>query len=273
MKILRFVILILFAFIGAQGFSQITFVADTVDGCDSLEVNFEFSDFTGTVTSVDWDFGNGLTASGMGDQTVMYDTAGTYHVSVTINGASTLSKTETIRVHSSPRARFRWYDSLEMGSLSVVLVAARQPVDTVNYRYQWLFGDGTEDSLRAVIHNFPQAGEYSAFLRVTHPFGCMRQWSDVVSVRDSLDCPNVFTPNDDGVNDFFIVSSNGVTVYNMQIFSRSGIRVFEVEAPILIWDGRNLSGQELHPGTYYYVIRPAAGSGRFEKSGFVQLYR
>ncbi len=78
---------------------------------------------------------------------------------------------------------------------------------------------------------------------------------------------------EDGINDFFIVKSNGVTVYSIQIFSRSGVLVYKAEAPTLIWDGRNLSGQEMHPGTYYYVIRPASGSGRFEKTGFVLLYR
>jgi gliding motility-associated-like protein len=90
---------------------------------------------------------------------------------------------------------------------------------------------------------------------------------------DTLDCPNVFTPNEDGKNDLFIVKSNGVTVYNLQIFSRTGILVYKAESPVLIWDGRNLSGQELLPGTYYYIIRESGGSGNFEKRGFVNLYR
>ena len=94
-----------------------------------------------------------------------------------------------------------------------------------------------------------------------------------VTVEDILDCPNVFTPNDDNLNDYWIVSSNGITVYNLQIFSRTGLLVYKAEAPLLIWDGRNLSGQELLPGTYFYIIKPAEGDGTFEKKGFVALYR
>ena len=273
MKFLRYIILISLSCAGIPGLAQITFFADTTSGCDTLEVTFTYRSFVDTVSSVEWDFGNGETGTGKEPQIVLYDTAGTFIVSVRINGNTTLPKREYIKVHSSPRSGFFWSDSLELGSYSVVFVAAPQPIDTVTYAFQWLFQDGGEGDTRSLIHRFPEAGDYQALLRVAHPFGCMSQRSRVVTVKDSLDCPNVFTPNDDAINDYFIVSSNGVTVYNLQVFSRSGVLVYKAEAPILIWDGRNLSGQEMHSGTYYYIIRPASGSGSFEKTGFVNLYR
>jgi gliding motility-associated-like protein len=275
MKILRFMFLVLLTGSGIPGPAQITFFADTLSGCDSLEVTFTYRDISNvdTVTAVDWDFGNGQTASGKSPQTVLYDSAGTYTVSITVNGNTTFSRPGYIKVHSSPHAGFYWSDSLELGSYTVVFVAAPQPVDTVPYTYQWLLEDGGTGDTRALIHRFPDAGDYRASLEVTHPVGCRSQRMRVVTVRDSLDCPNVFTPNEDGINDYFIVSSNGVTVYNLQVFSRTGVLVYKAEAPILIWDGRNLSGQELMPGTYYYIIRPTNRSGSFEKKGFVELYR
>ena len=275
MKFLRYIILISLSFTGISGLAQITFFADTTSGCDFLEVTFTYRniDLIDTVTSVEWDFGNGQTASGKEQQTVLYDTAGSYTVTMLVNNNTPYTRPGYIKVHSTPRALFFWSDSLELGSYTVVFVNVHQAVDTVPYKYQWLFQDGGTGNTRALIHRFPDAGDYQAVLRVTHPEGCMDQWSDIVSVWNLLDCPNVFTPNDDGINDFFIVSSNGVTVYNIQIFSRTGALVYKAEAPIIIWDGRNLSGQELLPGTYFYIIRSAGGSGRFEKSGFVELYR
>ena len=273
MKFLRYITLLAISCAGFPCLSQITFFADTTSGCDTLEVTFTYREFVDTVTTVEWDFGNGTTGTGKGDQTVLYDTAGTFVVSIRINGNTTLPKRVYIRVYSRPRANFFWSDSLEFGLYSIVFAAAPQPSDTVPYTFQWLFEDGGEGNTRSLIHRFPDAGDYRAFLRVTHPFGCMAQWSQVVTVKDSLDCPNVFTPNNDGINDYFIVISNGVTLYNIQVFSRSGVLVYKAEAPTLIWDGRNLSGQELHAGTYYYIIRPANGSGRFEKTGFIKLYR
>jgi len=214
-----------------------------------------------------------MTGTGKELQTVPYDTAGVYTVTMMSYNKILEIRKDYIKVHSRPIARFFWSDSLELGSYTVVFVAAPQPVDTVSYTYEWLIDVGGSYNTRALIHRFPESGDYNAFLRVTHPESCMAQWGDIVTVKDSLDCPNVFTPNEDGINDYFIVSSNGVTLYNLQVFSRSGVLVYKAEAPLLIWDGRNLSGQELLPGTYYYIIRPLNGSGRFQKTGFVELYR
>ncbi len=274
MNILRCTFLITILFTGLSGKAQITFFADTTSGCDSLEVVFTYRniDFTDTVTSIDWDFGNGLTASGKEAQTVLYDSAGTYTVSILINGNTQISRIGYIKVHSSPNSRILWSDSLELGSYTLTFLSPTQAVDSLQYEYLWLLDDGGSGDTRKLIHSFPEAGDYMASLRVTHPFGCMSSSSAMVTVEDQLDCSNVFTPNEDGKNDVFIVQSNGVTVYNLQVFSRSGVLVYKAEAPILIWDGRNLSGQELLPGTYYYIIRPAGG-GVLEKKGFVQLYR
>jgi gliding motility-associated-like protein len=274
-NILRYIILLTCCCAGFPGLAQITFFADTTSGCDSLQVTFTYrnTDFLDTVSTVDWDFGNGKTGSGKQDQTVLYDTAGSFSVSILVNGNTTITRENYIRVNSTPRAGFFWSDSLELGSYTVVFFALPQPVDTIQYEYRWTFEDGGTGDTPDLIHSFPQEGEYRAALEVTHPEGCRTASSNLVTVRDSLDCPNVFTPNEDGINDYFIVSSNGVTIYSMQIFARSGVLVYKAEAPILIWDGRNLSGQQLLPGTYYYIIRPAGGSGRFEKKGFIELYR
>jgi gliding motility-associated-like protein len=274
MNTLKNIVLVTFLFAGLSAHAQITFFADTTEGCDVLEVTFTYRniDFTDTITSVEWDFGNGQTGTGKNKQTVVYDSAGTYSVSILLNGNTTISRPGYIKIHATPRAAFFWSDSLELGSFTVVFVSPPQEVDSVRYSYQWQFEDGGSGDTRSLIHRFQSAGDYRASLRVRHPFGCQAQRSDLVSVQDNLDCPNVFTPNEDGKNDLFIVNSNGVTVYNLQVFSRNGVLVYKAEAPILMWDGRNLSGQELLPGTYYYIISPAAG-GSLKKTGFVQLYR
>jgi gliding motility-associated-like protein len=275
MKILRIFLLFLLSIAGIPAFAQITFFADTTDGCDTLRVSFTYrnTDFVDTVTTVEWDFGNGETASGKEEQIVLYDTAGTYSVSITINGNTEIHRPGYIRVHSTPQAAFIWSDTLELGTYTVVLGGAPQPVDSVPFSYDWMLSDGGTGNTRVFIYRFQEAGEYQARLRVSHPFGCAAQRTRTITVRDSLDCPNVFTPNDDGRNDLFIVKTNGVTVYSLKVFSRSGVLVYQAEAPVLIWDGRNLSGQELLPGTYYYIISEVGGSGEMEKKGFVYLYR
>ena len=275
MKFLRYIALIAFWFPGISGLSQITFIADTLIGCDNLEVTFTFinADIIDTVTTVDWDFGNGSIATGTGQQTVTYTSPGSYTVGIIINNNTPISRPEYIRVYPTPDAAFFWSDSLEIGSYAVVLANVPQAIDTLAYTYHWSLEDGGTGDTRAILHRFPAEGEYRAILAVSNEVGCADTSARLVSVTDVLDCPNVFTPNDDGINDYFVISSNGVTIYNLQVYSRTGIMVYKAEAPLVIWDGRNLSGQQLSPGTYYYIIKPVNGSGQDPRTGFVELYR
>lgn len=59
--------------------------------------------------------------------------------------------------------------------------------------------------------------------------------------------PNVFSPNNDGVNDLFhpIIKENEVTSYDMKIYNRWGNRIYQGGS----WDGSNLS-----PDVFVYMI-------------------
>jgi len=275
MKFLRYIILLVSLSVGIPGLAQITFVADTTTGCSSLEVTFTYLDasIVDTVLTVDWDFGNGQTGTGKGTQTVTYDSDGIYTVSITINNNTTITRQAYIRVYPYPDATFFWSDSVELGSYTVVFANVPQEPDTIPYQFEWILEDGETGDTRVLIHSFEEQGQYRTALIVSNEAGCADSSMRLVEVFDVLDCANVFSPNNDGMNDYFVINSNGVTIYNLQIFSRSGVRVFQAEAPVIMWDGRNQSGQELLPGTYYYVVKPVQGTGRFEKTGFVELYR
>lgn len=68
-----------------------------------------------------------------------------------------------------------------------------------------------------------------------------------------LDIPNAFSPNDDGINDRWII--NGLNKYpsmQLTIFNRWGNKIFQTFSKYAAdesWDGGNYP-----PGTYYYVI-------------------
>lgn len=93
------------------------------------------------------------------------------------------------------------------------------------------------------------------------------------SVDSDLDVPNVFSPNGDGHNDYFEVTTNGTTVYEFTVFTRSGSRIYHSNSPRIFWDGFSLDGKELSEGIYYYVIEEEGDSDRFEKAGFIHLFR
>lgn len=276
MNCLRTLLLFLFSistnFIFAQ---NVYFVADTTIGCDSLRVTFTFVNtiFPDTVSSVTWDFGNGQTGTGKEDQVVLYDTSGAYCISIVINNNTVITQQNYIAVYPTPDARFLYSDSLELGSYTVVFRNVNQLVDSINYSYIWEFENNETAYSRTVIHTFPSEGEWTTGLTVTNQYGCSDTRAGNIEVFDVLKYPNVFTPNDDNMNDYFLVLTNGKTVYSLRIYSRSGMLVYRSESPTIIWDGRNQSGQELPPDIYFFTIESVDGTGSPATSGFVQLFR
>jgi gliding motility-associated-like protein len=94
--------------------------------------------------------------------------------------------------------------------------------------------------------------------------GCRDDAPLLLRVNKSVDVyiPNIFSPNDDGENDWFTVYADlkGVKqVKQFQIFDRWGDQVFQRENfqpndPTLGWDGR-YRGQEMNPAVFvYYAI-------------------
>jgi gliding motility-associated-like protein len=74
-------------------------------------------------------------------------------------------------------------------------------------------------------------------------------------ICNSYRLPNVFTPNGDGVNDFFMpFQYDFVESINMHIYNRWGGLVFKTTDPDILWDGTNqFTKQTCVDGVYYYV--------------------
>lgn len=70
----------------------------------------------------------------------------------------------------------------------------------------------------------------------------------------TIEAPNTFTPNGDGVNDFFKVKIDGfVTLTQLTIFNRYGQQVFATRSINDYWTGTS-SGSALPNGTYYWIF-------------------
>jgi len=112
-------------------------------------------------------------------------------------------------------------------------------------------------------------------------------WKTVL-VFDSLmaQLPNVFTPNNDGTNDFFNVKVNLPVSYKLSILNRWGNVVFENEGGLAegthkLWDGTAENGDFVTDGTYFYTISFALDKQTVDcevtecevrKDGFVQVF-
>lgn len=96
---------------------------------------------------------------------------------------------------------------------------------------------------------------------------------------DLYQLPNVFTPNADGWNDYFIpFPYDFVEKIDIQIFDRWGLVVFTTEDPDIMWDGKNQNTKlECSEGVYYYICdvyeMRLTGIRKRTLKGTVHLYR
>jgi len=141
--------------------------------------------------------------------------------------------------------------------------------------YTWNFGDGTTAADSAPYHEFNAAGVYSVCMVATNSFGCTDTLcEDVLAINVPIVVPNIFTPNDDGINDVLHVTAGGFQTYSMTIYNRWGQQVFQADSPNVDWTGRSSSGVMEMTGIYYYVLNATDYTGKTTKlDGYIQLIR
>ena len=97
--------------------------------------------------------------------------------------------------------------------------------------------------------------------------------SNVVSERllPTIFIPNAFSPNGDGMNEEFSAQGFGLDSVEMQVFARSGQRLFSSSNGVNSWDGY-VNGEKQPTGIYYYIIKAITTTGKeIHKNGLVHL--
>jgi len=94
-----------------------------------------------------------------------------------------------------------------------------------------------------------------------------------ITYRSEVYFPNAFSPNGDGLNDFFTFEGRFIESGSIKIYSRWGELIFETSQIDQGWDG-TINGQEALVGTYVYSAQLIDESGvQFVKTGEVVLIR
>ncbi|MBK7230881.1 MAG: gliding motility-associated C-terminal domain-containing protein [Saprospiraceae bacterium] len=133
--------------------------------------------------------------------------------------------------------------------------------------------DGSTFAMRDIL----RGGQYS--IQLTNVYGCSGY--DTLLVLEKCPAnvifPNVFSPNSDGINDFFTGIFEYVENPELKIYSRWGEQIFSSNGAVLEWDG-NFQGERMMPGVYVYVVQyegyDEQGNWRkFQASGDLTLIR
>ena len=140
--------------------------------------------------------------------------------------------------------------------------------------WHWNFGDGDTSAIQNPGHIYTDIGIYPVMLVITNALGCRDTIIKDIEVKERFLVPNIFTPNNDGINDVFKVIASGYKDFSMQIYNRFGQVIFESFNPTIGWNGKTVSEIDVSEGTYFYIIKAVAPDGKeIIEKGPIQLLR
>jgi gliding motility-associated-like protein len=150
-------------------------------------------------------------------------------------------------------------------------------ISGVNYIWNFSNGSAQTGSSNVAGATYTAAGIYTVVL-IAQKGSCIDTVYQTIKVElpSSLETPNVFTPNGDGSNDFFILKTANITRINCSIFDRWGNKVYETASSTgnILWDGKNLQGKECAVGVYFYVLTADGGDDQqYTQKGQISLFR
>jgi PKD repeat protein len=263
---------------------SILFETSSENGCPPLKVRFYNKSHS--FDSCQWTFGDGGYSNEKNPEWI-FDVEGEYKVVLNIFGTGGLkaSYSSLITVYPKPQARFE-----------IVPEKAVLPDDEIRfYNYsanaiksRWDFGDGIKSDLFEPRHRYEKYGKYNVQLVVASDYGC----TDSLVVKNAfsgsayfIDFPNAFIPNAQGPTGGYYSSKSdeaaqvfhpvfsGVTNYQLKIFSKLGILIFESSDINIGWDGY-IKGQLADPGVYIWKVRGSFRNGEpFTKMADVTLLK
>ena len=211
-------------------------------------------------TGVLWTFSNTDSIRDVNPVTHSYENAGTFTVTIKALYRACPDTTASIKINVIP------YPLIDLGPDTSICMGASAPVVLYDYRNgtnpnaSWVWNTGETTPQISIA----EPGNYTATVNIG---GCESSDEVVVANDCYLNIPNVFTPNGDGINDYFLPRewlSKGLTQFRMAIYNRWGNLIFETTSV----DGRGWDGKynnEPQPeGVFVYTIDATFKDGQKE---------
>ncbi len=210
-----------------------------------------------------------------------------YHIKVTDNRGCMQRDSVSLKAYPNPRVEITTApkDTVYLQNPHVTYFFDNLSADTLEIsNFYWILNQQYNITSTSPEPRFTyvETGDFSTELKVYNPQGCDTSYFHTVRVEPvKLKIPNVFTPNSDGTNDYFIISldrgsdtpnnnaggkrghrDSGLEYENYEplssyyeradltVFNRWGRIVYQSSNYQNDWDGGDLSD-----GTYFYVLK------------------
>jgi len=234
----------------------VNFSADSSSGCPIHCTSFINLTTIGggeTIDSWSWDFGDGSAISAVENPFHCFPASGFYDIKLTAISnkgcVSSVTRTHLVHVFDVPLAAFATTPN-PASILEPTITFNNQSSADVNYWF-WNFGDSDTLSpgISSPVHKYSEliTGNYWITLIVHNANGCYDTVAHEIFIGPEFTfyIPNSFTPNGDGINDYFFGSGVGILKYDLWIFDRWGDMVFHGNDLNEKWDGKANDGEKV----------------------------
>jgi gliding motility-associated-like protein len=182
------------------------------------------------------------------------------------NKCGTISKSMQVYTGAKPIVKLG-KDTSICDRLTLLAGKAENNQDPFSYSYTW------QDGSKSNTYKVTETGTYY----VTASNYCGSTTDTTKITVEPCDChlfiPNSFTPNADGINEFFKPSYCLPRNYIMRVFNRWGEKIYETQDISQGWDGR-YKGITVPEGAYTYIINgPTQYGDFFNKAGIVYVLK
>ena len=163
----------------------------------------------------------------------------------------TICEGDSVQIGLPPNADcyYKWQPTTTISNDSIANPWVKPTVTTTYYLQQTFMSNITTDSVKVIVISCED------------------------TLKNSLTIPNAFTPNGDGVNDYFKIKGTNIRTINAKIFNRWGEELFKFNDVNSKWDGK-YKGKEVSSGTYFYIINVVFNDDSTEtKHGCIEIVR
>ncbi len=242
-------------------------IAGPNHACDPETVTFHGSDnnpnyeYTWTI--------NGETLTG-GSVEYYFDEPGFYDISLYVynpsNGCeSTQDLSDYIEVFPTPMANFEISDQAFTIGEQFQITDKSQNTESVSYS---ILTDGFFSELKNPFYIFNTPGVHQ-IVQTAKNGECIDTHEVTIDVSPRKPIiPNVFTPNEDGINDVFYINTHNNENVQVEVFDRWGQKVYSSDnyeqcnpnTGEYCWNGYNtFKNKKCKKGHYFYIVQLATG--------------
>ncbi|MDT8412192.1 MAG: gliding motility-associated C-terminal domain-containing protein [Vicingaceae bacterium] len=220
--------------------SVVPYFEDNFLGNDTILCETQQIELNTNATLVD----NYLWSTGSTDSAITVSVPGQYWLEIS---NKCYTDYDTVNVSMTPKPIYQLENEITLCEGDTISLSVNS---SQNIAYWW---DSYNFPTFNPILNVYNEGTYYVTI---HKQGCYYKDSVIVTTKKcdiDLTIPNVFTPNQDGINDFLIIATQNVKDYAIAIYNRWGQLVFESNDKTYHWNG-TFKDAKCSSGTYFYII-------------------